>query len=254
MAWMNEWLNEWIDAEWWQWPLSSPSSRLLFGLGTGISGVNLVWNLGGRWSGSKHFDFSRQISEKFRFFRQFHKKFRFFQENFWKISFFLGKFLKSFDFFQANFKQISIFQAIYKQFRFYRQKLLTHSYFWANFSISLKKSPAHHFRTYFLYTIRYNNISRPVHDHPYSPLPKLWGSRPPQLPRIDVPDRKVCAMTVTPTPTNTLLTIHQNITRLASADWRPKISFWKAVAQITTKPLHTSKIEIYRKFRNIILT
>src|SRR6218665_2904252 len=84
---------------------------------------------------------------------------------------------------------------------------------------------SHHFRTYFLYTIRYNNISRPVHDHPYSPLPKLWGSRPPQLPRIDVPDRKVCAMTVTPTPTNTLLTIHQNITRLASADWRPKISF-----------------------------
>ena len=25
---------------------------------------------------------------------------------------------------------------------------------------------SHHFRTYFLYMIRYNNISRPVHDHP----------------------------------------------------------------------------------------
>src|SRR6218665_1922016 len=47
---------------------------------------------------------------------------------------------------------------------------------------------SNHFRTYFLYMIRYNNISRPVHDSnappappprpPCDPLPKIWGSRP----------------------------------------------------------------------------
>jgi len=49
----------------------------------------------------------------------------------------------------------------------------------------------YHFRTYFLYTIRYN-ISRPVQDPttpvrpPTTPLPKIWGSRSP-TPRTDVP-------------------------------------------------------------------
>src|SRR6218665_3930878 len=38
----------------------------------------------------------------------------------------------------------------------------------------------HHFRTYFLYMIRYNNISRPVHDPPATPTPKIWGSRHPK--------------------------------------------------------------------------
>ena len=41
---------------------------------------------------------------------------------------------------------------------------------------------SHHFRTYFLYMIRYNNISRPVHDPPATPrhsCPKSVGSRPP---------------------------------------------------------------------------
>ena len=77
-----------------------------------------------------------------------------------------------FRFFQANFRKISIFfRQFHKKFWFSRQKLAIHSYFWANYSISLQ---SHHFQTYFLYIIRCNNISGPVHD----PCPKSGGSRP----------------------------------------------------------------------------
>src|SRR6218665_3980327 len=67
------------------------------------------------------------------------------------ISIFPGKFRRNFDFsrqifkkfrfFQANFKKISIFSGNLKQIQFSRQKLLIYSYFWANYSISLQKSP-----------------------------------------------------------------------------------------------------------------
>src|SRR6218665_2421404 len=45
---------------------------------------------------------------------------------------------------------------------------------------------SHHFQTYFLYIIRYNNISRPLqppstHTTSTTPLPKVCGSRPPEL-------------------------------------------------------------------------
>ena len=50
---------------------------------------------------------------------------------------------------------------------------------------------SHHFRTYFLYMIRYNNVSQPVNDppprlpcDPHDPQPKIWGVTP-QPPRID---------------------------------------------------------------------
>ena len=38
-----------------------------------------------------------------------------------------------------------------------------------------------HFRTYVLYMMSYNNISRPVHDacDPTTRLPKIWGLRLP---------------------------------------------------------------------------
>src|SRR6218665_3008232 len=62
-----------------------------------------------------------------------------------KISISTGKFPKNFDF----FRQL-------KKFDFPRKKL-------SIYSISLQKY-TNHFRTYFLYMIRYNNISRPVHD------------------------------------------------------------------------------------------
>src|SRR6218665_1034491 len=54
---------------------------------------------------------------------------------------------------------------------------------------------SHHFRTYFLYMIRYNNILRPVHDPtiphatslrpPHDPPAQNLGDRDPQPPRID---------------------------------------------------------------------
>src|SRR6218665_4136975 len=61
-----------------------------------------------------------------------------------KISIFQGKFLNFF-----------ILQAISQKFRFFRQILAIYSNFWANYTISLQ---SHHFRTYSLYMIRYNNI------------------------------------------------------------------------------------------------
>ena len=106
------------------------------------SDVNLVWNLKGRGSGQQNFDFSRQISEKFRIFQaisrkmsiipgKFLKNFKFFQAHLWKISIFSGNFSNNFDFFRQ----------FLKNFDFSRQKLLIYSYFWANYSISLQKSP-----------------------------------------------------------------------------------------------------------------
>ena len=133
------------------------------------SGVNLVWNLGGSWIRVKNFDFLG----KFRFFSgNFTKKKSNFQRKFTKNFDFLGNFTDNFDLFQAmsqwknrfsgqisekfrfcsgnftkrfdfskqisenfdfldNFTKISIFQA----------KLAIYSYFWANYSISLQKSP-----------------------------------------------------------------------------------------------------------------
>jgi len=101
-----------------------------------------------------------------------------------KKSIFPDKFPKNFDLFLDNFtqkirfsRQISekfrYYKAISQELRFSREKLAIYSYFWANYSMSLQ---SHHFRTYFLYMIRYNNISRPVHD-PHDPsLPKIWGN------------------------------------------------------------------------------
>jgi len=126
------------------------------------SGVNLVWNLGVVDPGKTNFNFSRQVSEKFRFFsRNFTKKCQFSRQ----IS-------ENFD----NFRQ-------FKKNRFSRQKLANYSNFWANYSISLQRSPLSNILPVH---DRYNNISRPVNDPPEmplatptSPLPKIWGFRPP---------------------------------------------------------------------------
>src|SRR6218665_2618037 len=115
---------------------------------------------------TKIIDFSRQISEKFRFFQVIlQNKFDFSRQISQKFRF-LGNFTK--------------------KIPFSRQQLAIYSYFWVNYSISL-----HHFRTYFLYMIRYI-ILPPVndlHDSPLRPpprpsLPKIWGSRPPQPPGL----------------------------------------------------------------------
>src|SRR6218665_157696 len=81
--------------------------------------------------GRKNFDFSRQISEKFRFSMAISKKLRSLQE--------FRFFETNFRFFQENFKKIQFFQEILKKFDF--QATIAHSYFWANYSISLQKSP-----------------------------------------------------------------------------------------------------------------
>src|SRR6218665_3363880 len=57
------------------------------------------------------------------------KKIRFFHANFRQISIFSG-----------NFTKVSIFSNL-KISRFSRQKLAIYSYFWANYYISLQKSP-----------------------------------------------------------------------------------------------------------------
>src|SRR6218665_3813764 len=58
-------------------------------------------------------------------------KFQLFQANFLKIYVFSCKFSKNFGFFRQ----------FHNKFRFSRQKLVIYNYFWANYSISLKKSP-----------------------------------------------------------------------------------------------------------------
>src|SRR6218665_463397 len=111
-----------------------------------------------------------------------------------KISISAGKFPKKFQYFQAILQKniefcrkisenFDFFQAI-KRNRFSKQKIV-------HLQLPLGKLfyfffKSNHFRTYFLYMIRYNNISRPVHDSndppvtlPATPYPKS-GSRDPQ--------------------------------------------------------------------------
>ncbi len=101
-----------------------PEAELLWG-----SGVNLVWNLEGRGSGSTKFRFFqanfreisiffRQFHKKIRFFQAIFKKFWFFQANFWKISIFSGKFVTNFGFSRQIFEKFRFFQANFKKFPF----------------------------------------------------------------------------------------------------------------------------------------
>src|SRR6218665_587482 len=120
--------------------------------------------------GQTNFDFYRQISEKVQFCQAILQK---------NIEF-CRQISENFDF----FRQL-------KKFDFPSKKLSIYSYLLAIIILVLFKS--NHFRTYFLYMIRYNNFSRPVHASnappaplPATPLPKIWGSRP-SAPRIDAP-------------------------------------------------------------------
>src|SRR6218665_3814020 len=113
---------------------------------------------GGRGSGSKNFDFCRQISEKFQFFQAILQK---------NIEF-SRQISENFDFFRQLKKLI--FQA--KKFPFIGKC--------TSGQIILFLFKSNHFRRYFLYMIRYNNISRPVHDpnDPPATLPSTL-TRPP---------------------------------------------------------------------------
>ena len=109
-----------------------------------------------------------------------------------KKSIFRNKFAKNFDFFRVILYKMPIFTANFRKISIFQAKIGYLQLFLWQIILFLFKS--HHFRTYFLYMIRYNNISRPVHDptNPLrptlrpstTPLPKIWGSRPP-TPRID---------------------------------------------------------------------
>src|SRR6218665_2490913 len=83
-------------------------------------------------------------------------------------------------------KKINFFRQILENLDFFRQFHKNLDFPGKNWSFTATSGQiilflfkSHHFRTYFLYMISYNNISRPVHD----PVPKIWGSKPP-TPRI----------------------------------------------------------------------
>src|SRR6218665_2015212 len=108
-----------------------------------------------------------------------------------------GKFPKNFNFFRQFYKRISSFAGKFpkilifsgnKKIRFSKQKIVHLQLPLGKIILFLFKS--NHFRTYFLYMIRYNNISRPVHDSNdppatllATPLPKI-GGRDPQPPGL----------------------------------------------------------------------
>src|SRR6218665_370279 len=79
-----------------------------------------------------------------------------------KISKFSGNFTQKFDFFQAHFRKISIFSGNFTKNFELPAKNWSFTVNCEQIILLLFKS--HHFRTYFLYIISYNNISRPVHD------------------------------------------------------------------------------------------
>jgi len=93
------------------------------------------------------------------------------------ISIFPGKFPRNLDFFRQIFKKFIFFPAIKKKIDFAR-KNCSFTATSGQIVLGLFLFKSHHFQTYFLYIIRYNNISRPPATAP-RPLPKIWGSRPP---------------------------------------------------------------------------
>src|SRR6218665_3715343 len=134
---------------------------------------------------TKNFYFSRQISERFRFFQvispksstlqgKFPRKISNSLSNFTENFNFLGNFTKNFDFQGKNW----LFTGISGQ-------------------IILVIFKSHHFRTYFLYIMRYNKMLRPIHDpydHP-SPCDPLQPHPP--LPPAQNPDPQPPGLTPT---------------------------------------------------------
>src|SRR6218665_3830467 len=94
---------------------------------------------------TKNFEFSRQIDEKFRFF-------------------------------QVNISELPFFSHLLQNVRLSRQ--ICHLQLNSR-QIILFLLKSHHFQTYFLYMIRYNNVSRPLHDPlcdpPRPSQPTIWG-------------------------------------------------------------------------------
>ena len=133
----------------------------------------------------EEFRFLGNFTNNFNFLGKFPKIFDFVSGNFTKKSFFQGKFAKNFEFFQIILYKIPIFHGKFPKNIDFPGKNWLFTAISGQIILFLFKS--HHFRTYFLYMIRYNNILRPVHDPttaPMTPLPKIWGSRPPKPPGL----------------------------------------------------------------------
>ena len=111
------------------------------------------------------------------------KHFQFLQANFRTKMIFSGNFTPKFDFPGKFLKNFDLFKQFHKKIYFPGKNW---PFIATSGQIILFFFRSHHFRTYFLYIIRYNNISRPIQDPHDSPCPKSWGSRPP-IPRIDAP-------------------------------------------------------------------
>ena len=91
--------------------------------------------------------------------------------------------------FHANFrKNFDFFRQFYKNFDSPGKNW---SFTATSRQIILFLCKNHHFRTYLLYMIRYNNILRPVHDPTRPPCPKSGGHDPNPL-RLDAPVMHCC--------------------------------------------------------------
>ena len=94
-------------------------------------------------------------------------------------------------------KKISIFQGKIKKFDFSSNFTKKFDFPCINWSFTATSGQiiqflfkSHHFQTYFLYMISYNNISRPpatLPTTPHDPLIKILGVATPTAPRIDAP-------------------------------------------------------------------
>src|SRR6218665_3207717 len=115
------------------------------------------------------------------------KKFRFLHSNFRKISIFFRQFYKRISSFAGKFPKILIFSGNYKNSIFQANNC---PFTATSGQIILFLFKSNHFRTYFLCMIRYNNISRPVHDFndplrpSLRPLCPKSGGRDPQPPGL----------------------------------------------------------------------
>jgi len=117
---------------------------------------------------------------------QFHKIFLLLQANFLERNSISPGKLKQIDFFRQIFEKFRFLQAILKKFDFPGTNC---SFTATSGQVILFLFKSHHFRTYFLYMIRYNNISRPPAT-PTTPLSKIWRVATP-TPRIDAPESKI---------------------------------------------------------------
>jgi len=135
----------------------------------------------GSWIRVKKLNFIGNFPKNFDFFRQFHKQNnRFFRANF---RIFTGNFTKMFNFSRQISVKFRLFRQIHKKIRFSRKNWLFRPTAISG-QIILFLFQSHHFRTYFLYIVRYNNILRPVHD-PHDP-PLRPTLRPPRPPRPNI--------------------------------------------------------------------